>query len=92
MLFSPPYYPQYNGACEAGFGTLKTYAHHEAAKHGRPHQWSCDDVEAARMRANELSRPHGYLRPTPAENYLWRIPVIYGKWDSNISTFYNNNY
>jgi len=74
-LFSPPYYPQYNGACEAGFGTLKTYAHHEAAKHGRPHQWTCDDVEAARMRANELSRPHGYLRPTPAEKLSKRIPV-----------------
>jgi len=26
-LFSPSYYPQYNGACEAGIGTLKTYEH-----------------------------------------------------------------
>ena len=27
------------------------------------------------MRANELSRPHGYLRPTPAEKLSTGIPV-----------------
>lgn len=67
FLMSPPYYPEYNGSAEAGIGTLKTYAHHEAARNGRPGEWTCDDVESARLRANELSRPHGLRGPTPAE-------------------------
>jgi hypothetical protein len=69
-LRSPCYYPEYNGACESGTGTLKTYAHHEAARHDRPGEWTCDDVEAARLRANELARPHGHAGPTP--DGLWR--------------------
>jgi len=69
FLFSPPYTPEYNGAAEAGIGTLKTYSHHEAARHDRPGEWTCDDVEAARMRANELSRPRGIDGPTP--NEIW---------------------
>jgi transposase InsO family protein len=68
-LRSPCYYPEYNGACEAGIGTLKTYAHHEAARHDRPGEWTCDDVEAARRRANELCRPRGHAGPSPDE--LW---------------------
>lgn len=70
FLFSPPYTPEYNGACEAGIGTLKTYSHHEAARHNRPGEWTCDDVEAARRRSNELSRPCGIDGPTP--NEIWR--------------------
>jgi len=69
FLMSPPRYPEYNGSAEAGIGTLKTYAHHEAARNDRPGEWTCDDVEAARLRANELSRPHGLRGPTP--NELW---------------------
>ena len=68
-LLSPPYYPQYNGACEAGHGSIKTRAHHIAARAGRPGQWICDDLEAARVQANELSRPQGYGGPSP--NRLW---------------------
>jgi hypothetical protein len=74
-LRSPCYYPEYNGACEAGIGTLKTYAHHEAARHDRPGEWTCDDVEAARLRANELSRPRGHAGPTPDELWRDRQPV-----------------
>lgn len=68
-LRSPCYYPEYNGACEAGIGTLKTYAHHEAARHDRAGEWTCDDVETARLRANELARPRGHAGPSPDE--LW---------------------
>lgn len=75
LLLSPRYYPEYNGACEAGIGTLKTYAHHEASRHDRPGEWTCDDVEAARRRANELSRPSGHLGPTPLEKWLARNAV-----------------
>ncbi|MBI4917340.1 MAG: transposase family protein [Acidobacteria bacterium] len=71
-LYSPCYYPEYNGACEAGIGTLKTYAHHEAARNDRPGEWTCDDVEGARRRANELARPRGHAGPSPAEAWASR--------------------
>ena len=71
-LHSPCYYPLYNGACEAGIGTLKTYAHHEAARHDRPGEWTCDDVEGARLRANELARPWGHAGPSPTEAWASR--------------------
>lgn len=74
-LRSPCYYPEYNGACEAGIGTLKTYAHHEAARHDRPGEWTCDDVETARLRANELARPRGHAGPTPDELWSDHAPV-----------------
>jgi transposase InsO family protein len=70
QLLSPPATPEYNGACEAGVGSLKTRAHHEAARHGRPGEWTCDDVEAACAMANETARPWGATAPTP--NQAWR--------------------
>ena len=73
-LLSPPYYPRYNGAVESGIGTLKTYSHHEAARNCRPGEWTCDDVESARLRANELSLPQGHDGPTPQESWKSRIP------------------
>lgn len=80
-LHSPCYYPMYNGACEAGIGTLKTYAHHEAARNDRPGEWTCDDVEAARLRANELARPWGHAAPTPDEAWASR-PDVHGSRDA----------
>jgi transposase InsO family protein len=74
-LRSPCYYPEYNGACEAGIGTLKTYAHHEAARHDRPGEWTCDDVEGARRRANELCRPRGHAGPSADEAWSEHRPV-----------------
>jgi hypothetical protein len=56
-LFSPPYMPRYNGACEAGIGGLKTRTHHLAARHGRPGRWTTEDVEAARRLADEEQYP-----------------------------------
>jgi transposase InsO family protein len=74
-LTSPPGTPRYNGACEAGIGGLKTRAHHIAARHGRPGAWTCDDVEAARLMANEMGRPASAAGPTPDE--AWRAqPAI----------------
>jgi transposase InsO family protein len=69
-LMSPPGTPEYNGACEAGIGGLRTRAHYESARHGRPGEWTCDDVEAARLMANETARPQGKAGPTPDE--AWR--------------------
>jgi transposase InsO family protein len=69
-LFSPVRMPRYNGACEAGHGSLKTRTHYQAARHGRPGDWTTDDCEAARLQANETARPWGAKGPTPDE--LWR--------------------
>lgn len=68
-LLSPPEWPRYNGACEAGIGSIKTRAHHIAARNGRPGHWTCDDVEEARLQANATARPLGAGSPTPDE--LW---------------------
>jgi transposase-like protein len=75
MLFSPPATPSYNGACEAGVGSIKTRTHHEAARHGRARLWTCDDVEAARLEANETARPWGLNGPTPDELWQQRSPI-----------------
>lgn len=75
VLYSPPRTPEYNGACEAGMGWLKTHAHYHAARHGRPGAWTADDLEAARLRANELGRPRGAKGPTPDQAWEARKPI-----------------
>ena len=74
-LYSPPSLPAYNGACEAGVGSLKTRAHHEAARHDRPRAWTSDDIEAARRQANETARPWGHRGPTPDACFVLRAPL-----------------
>ena len=74
-LLSPRYLPRYNGSCEAGIGTLKTYTYHEAARHDRPMRWTCDDVEAGRLRANVCARPNGRSGPSADRCWMERIPV-----------------
>ena len=69
LLYSPPALPEYNGACEAGVGSIKTRTHHEAARHDRPQRWTSDDVEAARRQANEVARPWGLRGPTRREKF-----------------------
>lgn len=69
LLYSPPALPAYNGACEAGVGSIKTRTHHEAARHDRPGRWTCNDLEAARRQANETARPWGARGPTPWERF-----------------------
>jgi hypothetical protein len=75
VLHSPPYTPRYNGAIEAGIGALKTRAHEEAARQGRPGLWTCADIEVARQQANLFSYPRGQYGPTPAEGWQGREPV-----------------
>jgi hypothetical protein len=74
-LPSPPRTPNYNGAAEAGIGSIKTRAHHIAAHHGRTGQWTCDDVEAARLLANATARPWGHAAPTPQTAWRRREPI-----------------
>lgn len=68
-LWSPKYYPQYNGSIESGIGTLKVHSHHEAARNARPGQWTCDDCEGAHQLANEIARPRGSRGPSA--RHLW---------------------
>jgi transposase InsO family protein len=72
-LYSPPRWPRYNGACEAGIGGLKTRAHHLSAWAGRPGEWTCEDVERARCYGNEFGRPFGRSRPVPAASWSGRV-------------------
>jgi transposase InsO family protein len=74
-LFSPPGWPAYNGAIEAGIGALKARTHAPAACHGHPEVWRGADLEAARATANELARPRGVPGPTPAQLWSQRRPV-----------------
>jgi len=74
-LCSPPGTPRYNGAIEAGIGSLKTRTEQEATRHGRPIRWSYDDVEAARTQANAEARPRGDSGPTPDEAWTTRRSI-----------------
>lgn len=74
-LRSPSWTPEYNGAVEAGIGSVKTRAHHEAARNDRPGEWTCDDVETGRLQGNELARPRGLKGPTPNEAWRERVSI-----------------
>lgn len=69
-LFSPPGTPAYNGSVEAGIGSLEVRAFYESARHDRPGEWTCEDVAAARLQANETAHPWGLGGPTPET--AWR--------------------
>ena len=75
LLRSPPSCPSYNGACEAGNGTIKRYAHAIAARHDRPHTWTLDDLEAARLLANQrITERHQTLTPQQRLDQALPIP------------------
>jgi transposase InsO family protein len=75
ILFSPPGRPRYNGAIEAGIGSMKTRTEEHACRHDRPGQWTFDDVEAARLEANTTARLWGPPRPTLDEAWSARTPT-----------------
>lgn len=75
-LRSPFHTPTYNGAIEAGGGSFKIRAHMEAARHDRPGEWVLDDLEAARLRGNELGFPNGRARGTPDQAWAQRQPIL----------------
>ncbi len=71
-LFSPAYTPQYNGAVEAGIGSLKTRTERHAARSGHPGVWMADDAAAAQAEANALAHPRGEQGPTPDASWSAR--------------------
>ena len=74
-LFSPPRTPSYNGAIEAGIGSLKARTAAHAARHGRSGWWTFDDVAAACLEANATARPRGPAGPTPDEVWAARASI-----------------
>jgi hypothetical protein len=86
-LLSPPRTPKYNGSCEAGIGSIKFRAHLESARNDRPGEWTCDDIEAARLMANETARPRGHLSPAPQQAWDGRQPVSPALRDAFTSTY-----
>lgn len=74
-LFSPPHTPSYNGAIEAGIGSLKARTAAHAARLGRPGAWTWDDVAAARLEANATARPRGPNGPTPDQAWAARASI-----------------
>jgi len=77
-LLSPPGLPSYNGSIEAGIGSLTTRMYHLSARSGRPGQYTTDDVEAARLQANEVVRPWGKTLPSPKEAWEHRPDDLSG--------------
>jgi putative transposase len=78
-LFSPPYMPRYNGAIEAGIGSLKTRTDQFAARRGYAEEWTWDDAAAARLQANATARPRGLRGPSPEELWAGRTPITIGE-------------
>ena len=70
QLLSPPGLPSYNGAIEAGCGSLKTRTWCAAARNDRPGAWTFDDVEEGRCSANCFGSPRGLDGPSP--NDAWK--------------------
>lgn len=68
-LDSPPYTPEYNGACERSGGNFKQRVTHIALIQGRTDHWLPRDIDEALLVANTTSRPNGATRPTPAEAF-----------------------
>lgn len=75
LLLSPPGTPSFNGSCEAGIGSLKLRTHYIAARNDHPERWTADDLEAARVQANQTARPFGPDGPTAEEFWASRPPV-----------------
>jgi integrase-like protein len=74
-LRSPPYTPRFNGACEAGVGSVKRGAEWSARINGHPGEWTLDDLEAARLYANEFGRPRHARGRVPREAWEARRRV-----------------
>lgn len=72
QLFSPAYYPQYNGSCEAGGGGVMCRAGEVADVLGRPGELDQDILEAARLQGNAATRRQ---RPSPDTEWSQRSSI-----------------
>jgi transposase InsO family protein len=85
-LFSPPRVPRYNGAAEAGIGSLKTRTERHAERAGHPGFWTLVNVAYALDEANATARPRGDKGPTPDELWLARPALSRGDRDAFLAT------
>jgi hypothetical protein len=67
--------PRYNGACEAGIGGMKRRTEIVAARQNRLLDWTCDDLFAALVWANEEHYPRGLAAGTAASRFAARLPL-----------------
>ena len=74
-LPSPPACPRYNGAIEAGIGSLKDRTAARAARASQAACWTADDVAGALAEANALARPRGDAGPSPEMIWLRRTAI-----------------
>jgi transposase InsO family protein len=74
FLFSPPYWPGYNGAIEAAIGSLKKRTEEHAARQGQAGCWTWADTQAACQQAN-ASQPRRLHGLTPAAAWASRTAV-----------------
>jgi hypothetical protein len=68
-LPSPPATPSYNGACEAGIGSLKNATLLHAARHAGDH-WTSDDLEAASRQTEMMP---ALTQPGLTRADVWRV-------------------
>jgi transposase InsO family protein len=74
FLFSPPYWPGYNGAIEATIGSLKSRTEQQAAGQGHAGHWTWADAAAACQQGN-TSLPRRLHGLTPAEAWAGRTVI-----------------
>jgi transposase InsO family protein len=53
VLYSPPYWPRFNGACESTLGKLKAESVHQAYRNARVGSLSSDDLMVAHVMSNQ---------------------------------------
>ncbi len=85
-LYSPKRRPAYNGGVERANGQVASYQEAIAAHHQRPAGPTCDDAEAARQMANDLSRPHGWQGPTARQLFAERVPLTFDEREAFLAT------
>lgn len=73
QLLSPVELPSYNGACEAGHGSIRYRAELLARRDGRPGDWSLNHLAGARDWANDLVDAK---RPVPPSQRFEHRAVI----------------
>jgi transposase InsO family protein len=72
-LFSPPRWPRYNGAIEAGIGAMQERTDARAARAGHAGSWTIEDTAGALWEANALARPRG---PSPSDRWAEHLPIL----------------
>jgi transposase InsO family protein len=73
-LYSPPYWPRYNGSIEAAIGSLKSRTEEQAAAAGHYGLWTMGDVAAALREANS-GHPRRLHGRTPVEAWATRASI-----------------